>query len=635
MNLSRRFGVVALFSSLFIAIATAIRLVLLAMVPTGSGLTPLLTAKAFGMGFAFDLATLAYFLIPASLYLMLVPSRVAGHRHHRWLIRAAFAVILYALLFDGVAEYFFFEEFGTRFNFIAVDYLIYTHEVAGNIRESYPLGPILGGILVVDLALVFLLRRAIDRAALLTFAGRHRRGGMALLAAPAAALLLMNISASSISANSYANELATDGIYSLVAAFRNNELDFTRFYVTRDEQKVLARLRTLVAERNNHFTAPSPRMTRAITGEGKEQRLNVVVIVEESLSAEYLGTFGNTKGLTPNLDRLAGESLFFTHLYASGTRTVRGLEALSLSIPPLPGTSIVKRPDNGGFRSWGEVMREKGYDTRFIYAGYGYFDNMNAFFAGNGCDIVDRTNFAKDEITFANVWGVCDEDLFHKVIREGRASYERGRPFFSMVMTTSNHRPFTYPAGKIDIPSKTGRDGGVKYADFAIGTLLAEARKEPWFRDTVFVIVADHCAGSAGKTELPVKKYEIPLFIYSPAHVSPARIDRMMAQIDVAPTVLGLLNMSYTTDFFGRDVLKAGDKPERAFISTYQKLGYIEGDRLLILGPHHKEALYRFDRASGAVTPLPMDEGYLMNMLGWYQGGNYLYKNRLNRIERR
>ncbi len=632
MTMRRTVGIITLFSLVYLAISTITRTVLLTMVPKGSGLTVTLVAKAYAMGLLFDAAALAYLLIPAALYLILAPRRLVESRGHRWVVRTAFFVILYALIFGAAAEYFFFEEFATRFNFIAVDYLIYTHEVIGNIRESYPLAPILGGIFAASLAAVLLLRATIDRATAATFSVHRRRLGATLLAAPLGALLLVNISGTEISANSYANELAGNGLYGLFAAFRNNELDFKHFYVTRDDRQVLARLRGLVEERNNHFAAAAPRMTRQITGEGKEKHLNVIMVVEESLSAEYLGVFGGTKGLSPNIDRLSRDSLLFTHLYASGTRTVRGLEALTLSIPPLPGTSIVKRPANGGFRSWGEIMKEKGYDTRYIYAGYGYFDNMNAFFSGNGFDIVDRNNFAKDEITFANVWGVCDEDLFRKTIKEGRQSYEAGRPFFSMVMTTSNHRPFTYPEGRIDIPPKTGRDGGVKYADYAIGKFIKEARKEPWFKDTVFVFVADHCAGSAGKTELPVKKYEIPLLVYSPHHVKPATVDRMMAQIDVAPTVLGLLNMSYTTDFLGRDILKAGTQPERAFISTYQKLGFIQGDRLLTLGPQKGANLFRFDRRSGDSTPLPMDERFLQEALAWYQGANYIYKNRLNRI---
>jgi len=626
-------GLVPLIATVFLVFSTGIRLLLFADTPKGSGLTFPLLAKAMGTGILFDLGTLSYLLIPFALYLVVVPKRVAAHRFH-WVV-AGFTFLLFAafLIFDGVAEYLFFEEFGTRFNFIAVDYLVYTREVVGNIRESYPLLPIFSGIGVVALASVYLMRDRIRRSAGITYRGRYRTTGFLLLLPPLVSMAFLDIANASVSSNNFANELAQNGIYSLVAAFRNNELDFTRFYRTKPERQVLARLRTLVSESNNRFLDPNgERMTRRITDPGREKRLNVIVVMEESLSAEYLGVFGNDRKLTPNLDRLAGESIFFTRLYATGTRTVRGLEALTLSMPPLPGSSIVKRPGNDGFRSWGEIMKGKGYDTRFLYAGYGYFDNMKEFYAGNGFNVVDRADFGKDEITFANIWGVCDEDLFRKTIREAGRSHAAGRPFFHMVMTTSNHRPFTYPEGRIDIPSKTGRDGGVKYADYAVGMLIEASRREPWFSDTVFVIVADHSAGSAGKTDIPVKRYEIPLIVYAPGHFAPKRVDTLMSQIDVAPTVLGLLNMSYDTEFLGRDILKPSGLPHRAFLSTYQKLGFMTENRLLVLGPRKYAAEYEIDPESGAAKQIPLDDSLLDDMLAYYEGENHLYKHRLNRM---
>lgn len=626
-------GLTGLVSLTFLSVSTAIRILLYIFTPKGAGLTSVLILKAALTGLVFDLATLSYALLPFALYLILVPKRFACNRWHNWLVRLLFILFLGVLFFDGCAEYFFFDEFGTRFNFIAVDYLIYTREVIGNIEESYPLGPIFTGIGAAALASAWLLRKRIDQAAGITFKGRYHRTGALLLLPSLVVLAFINISQTAISTNNFANELAGNGIYNLVAAFRNNELSFSQFYRTAPEDKVLARLHTLVAERNNRYIAPdSERLTRHITAEGPEKRLNLIVVVEESLSAEYLGSFGNHDKLTPNLDRLAAKSLLFTNLYATGTRTIRGLEALSLSIPPLPGTSIVKRPDNGGFRSWGEILDAKGYDSKFIYAGHGYFDNMNAFFSANGFKIVDRTDFEKNEVTFDNIWGVCDEDLFRKTIREANASHAAGRPFFSMLMTTSNHRPFTYPEGKIDIPSKTGRSGGVKYADYAIGRLIAEASREPWFKDTIFVIIADHCAGSAGKTDIPIKKYEIPMLVLSPQHIKPGRIDGLMSQIDVAPTLLGLMNMSYDTDFMGRDVLKDSGTEPRAFISTYQKLGYLTNDRLLVLGPRKYTAQYQADRLTGSLKPQPLDQALLGDMLAYYQGADYIYRHRLNRI---
>jgi phosphoglycerol transferase MdoB-like AlkP superfamily enzyme len=311
---------------------------------------------------------------------------------------------------------------------------------------------------------------------------------------------------------------------------------------------------------------------------------------------------------------------------------VRGLEAITLSIPPLPGTSIVKRPDNGNFFSLGSVMAAAGYANKYIYAGYGYFDNMNAFYSANGFGIVDRANFGKDEITFANVWGVCDGDLLSKTLKEADADHKAGRPFFYMVMTTSNHRPFTYPEGKIDIPpSSQSRAGAIKYADYAIGEFLAAAQKKPWFKDTVFVITADHCANSAGRTEIPVRNYHIPLFVYSPAHVKPAAVDTLSSQLDLAPTLLGLLNVTYESRFFGRDML-AGKPEGRAFLSTFQKMGLLKDGRLAVLGPKKYLKTYKWDEPGKDIAEAPSDKELEEAAVAFYQGANYVYKKRLNRL---
>jgi len=623
---------------LFLGLSTATRVILLLQAWSALDAGPLLLAMIFATGFFFDCVTFSYFAVPFALVLLLLPDRAVRCRYMLPFTYAAFFAATYFLLFDAAAEYFFFEEFGTRFNFIAVDYLVYTTELIRNIRESYPLPRILGALFVLDAVLILSIRKFIDGSLLpadATPSWRARgraRFGVALAAVPVLSFAFVNVSMTEISRNNFANELAGNGIYDFGAAFRNNELDFDRFYATEEKQHVLAGLRDLLREPNSRYVNDDPAdITREVRRDGAEKRLNIIVIVEESLSADFLGAFGNRQGLTPNLDRLAGESLLFTRLYATGTRTVRGLEAIDLSIPPLPGASVVKRPKNEEFFSWGSVMREKGYDTKFIYAGYGYFDDMNHFFAHNGFDIVDRTDFSREEISFANVWGVCDEDLFSKTIREARKSHAAGRPFFSMVMTTSNHRPFTYPDGKIDIPSHSGREGGVKYADFAIGRFLARARKEAWFHDTLLVIVADHCAGSAGKTAIPVKKYEIPMMVYAPSHVRPQRVDRLASQIDIAPTVLGLLNASYRTKFFGRDVLAPGPPRERAFLSTYQKLGYMDDKRLIVLEPGRKVESYTYRREDGHLSPAPDTYRQVEETLAYYQGGNILYKNRFKR----
>jgi phosphoglycerol transferase MdoB-like AlkP superfamily enzyme len=156
-------------------------------------------------------------------------------------------------------------------------------------------------------------------------------------------------------------------------------------------------------------------------------------------------------------------------------------------------------------------------------------------------------------------------------------------------MTVSNHRPYTYPDGRIDIKSSSrSPEGGVKYTDYAINKFLKDASKKPWFDSTVFVIVADHCSHSAGKTDLPVNKYHIPCFIYAPKLIKPAIETKLTSQIDLAPTILGILNMKYTNRFFGIDVLNTPQAQNRIFVSTYQNLGYIKNDKLVILSPEKK-----------------------------------------------
>jgi phosphoglycerol transferase MdoB-like AlkP superfamily enzyme len=155
-------------------------------------------------------------------------------------------------------------------------------------------------------------------------------------------------------------------------------------------------------------------------------------------------------------------------------------------------------------------------------------------------NVIDRSDIDKEDITFANVWGVADEDLYKKAISVLDKHHEDGRKFFSLLMTTSNHRPYNFPEGRIDISQGT-RSAAVKYTDYAIGKFIEDAKNKSWFKDTIFVIIADHCAASAGKVHLPVEKYRIPMIIYSPGYITPGVNDNLSSQIDVPPTILGML----------------------------------------------------------------------------------------------
>ena len=518
-------------------------------------------------------------------------------------------LFLYVLLiiFNAVSEYFFYNEFGVRYNFIAVDYLIYTTEVIGNIMESYPIIPLFTAIFVVTgLATWWIYKKTKD--SLLQLPNLVQK--LTLLGVFAVLLAISLSFAEKINlkkGNIFQQEIAANGMVKFYEAFSNNTLDFFTFYPTLDQK---------TAERNTLLPLGTTTLNRTITSEKPELQKNVVLISIESLSAAYMKAYGYEESVTPFLDQLAQKSLFFTNLYATGNRTVRGLEALTLCIPPTAGESVIKREkENKNKFTTGSVFKSKGYSVKYLYGGYSYFDNMKDFYGGNGYEIVDRENFMPEEITFANVWGVCDEDMAKKAISEMNKDYKAGKPFFHHWMTVSNHRPFTYPEGKIDIPADSkSRKGGVKYTDYSIMKFFEMAQKQPWFKNTVFVIVADHCSSSAGKTELPMDKYRIPAMIYSPEFVAPQKFSQVTSQIDVMPTVLGLLNFKYQSKFLGQDVFSKNFVP-RAYIATYQDLGFIKDNYLTVISPTKNIKQYQLVQKPNTNTTTEFNIYYTENLL--------------------
>ena len=583
--------------------------------------------KMFVVGFFFDLSVALHGMIPLVLYLAIVPRKWFDRSWNRWLVRGFVWLGASLILFGAVSEYFFWEEFQSRFNFIAVDYLVYTTEVLKNIRESYPVFPLIGVIGLLAAVVTWL----IDRYLLVwkTEVNWKKRVGAVLLFIlfPVISFFGMNGNYKNISDNMYNDELAGNGLYELFSAFRNNELDYHRFYRTLPDAEAEAILRAQLEKSGGTMISnQSWNLTRQFEGQGTLKQPNIVFITVESLSSDYLGIYGNKENLTPRLDALSKESLWFSKVYATGTRTVRGLEAITLAIPPTPGQSIVRRLDNQDLFTIGSVLNSQGYVSHFLYGGYGYFDNMNEFFSVNGYSITDRSDIPKDKIVMENAWGVSDEDIFSQALEKMDQDYSQGKKSFQMIMTTSNHRPFTYPEGRIDIPSPGDRAGAVKYTDWAIGNFIDQAKTKPWFKDTIFVIVADHQADSAGKTEVPIQRYHIPVLVYGPEWIKAGKVDRLMSQIDVAPTVLGLLNFSYKSRFLGYDLNQIPEGEERIFISTYQSIAYAKGDTLVVLNPKQRVTCYRIDYETGEYQLLAEDPVLVREAIAWYQGASKLYK---------
>ena len=627
-----RYLSVLLLSWLLVFFLTRTVLLLAHLADADAGLFDVL--RLYGIGLVYDLSFLLYAALPPALYVLLCPKRLWRSKGHTLFLHVLTGLALFAMLFVAVAEWLFWDEFGVRFNFIAVDYLVYSDEVINNILESYPIYPVLAFLVLLAMAATVGLRPTLKRALAAPLLQKSAAllyvGALAVTAFAVSAVIGQNFPLA-MGGNVFQRELASNGPFQFFAAFRNNELDYQQFYATLPDPRAAALLRAELSEPIARFVGSDPLdIRRAIDNPGLEQRRNLVLVTIESLSAKYLGSFGDRRGLTPNLDALRDQSLFFSNFYATGTRTDRGLEAITLSIPPTPGRSIVKRIGReSGFASLGQQLEAKGYDSVFAYGGRGYFDNMNAFFGGNGYRIVDQSSVAEDQMHFQNAWGMADEDLYAQAMKIADQDHAAGKPFFLQLMTTSNHRPYTYPDGRIDIPSGRGREGAVKYTDYAIGQFLDRARDKPWFNNTVFVFVADHTAGSAGKEDLPVANYHIPLFILAPGLVVPHEVSTLSSQIDLAPTLLALLNMDYVSTFYGRNVLSDETRPGRALLGNYQHLGLFDGKDLAILSP--RRGMRRHDDALGLSheTKVDSEDPLLRRDIAYYQGASHAFGQHL------
>ena len=598
-------------------------------------------ALAFAIGTYRDFYVGLLYSVPLWGWFLIVRNRAFGRAWHRLLLLGGFFVFWLVQIFLLATEYFFFDEFRSRFNTVAVDYLLYPHEVFINIWDSYPVGQVIIACVVLSLAWVILAARLFRGMWERPVAAKARLALWGSLVAGCAVLgQTISLKGTHVSNERTINEFSNNGTLSFAAALWTSHLDYAAFYKTMPLDEAYARARKLLAQPGAEFTSAGSDIRRRVAGDPARPRLNVVIILEESLGSEFWGSLGRKKRtLTPEMDKLAtSEGMLFTNIYASGNRTVRGFEGVLSSFPPLPGDSIVKRDLSDNVESIARILKRDGYNTVFLYGGRGVFDGMRSYALHNGYDrFVEQKHFAKP--TFATIWGVCDEDLMARSVEEFRALAATGKPFLGTILSVSNHKPYTYPPGRIpEDPNQRKRDNAVKYSDYALGQFFKAARQEPFWNNTIFVVVADHGARVYGSQSIPIHSYEIPWVILGPAVVrQPARFDQLGCSLDVAPTVLGLVGRPYETLFFGRDLLRGAPEAGRVLINHNRDIGMFASERTVVLGLRQSVEYYegepRRDEVKLMPQPTPREEELEKDCTALYQVADDLYLHRRYRID--
>lgn len=373
-----------------------------------------------------------------------------------------------------------------------------------------------------------------------------------------------------------------------------------------------------------------PTWTRQTASIKREKPLNLVIILQESLGATFVESLGGVP-VTHELEKLKHQGWWFENLYATGTRSVRGIEAVVTGFPPTPAQSVVKLSlSQDHFFTLASLLDKKGYFNEFIYGGEAHFDNMRTFFINNDFEnVVDENNYINP--VFVGSWGVSDEDLFNKTHEQLMQHHVDGESFFTLVFTSTNHSPFEFPDGRIELyeQPKATENNAVKYADYAMGAFFKKAQASPYWKDTLFLVVADHDIRVRGDDLVPIRRFHIPGLILG-ADIQPRVIKTVASQIDLPTTVISLMGLDAEHPMIGRDLSAEPDGlPGRAMMQYEQNYAWIEGDKVVVLRPNKKPAHARYDRLKKLLIPVDDetgDDAMTLRALGHVMLPSYLYR---------
>ncbi|MEN9906866.1 MAG: hypothetical protein RLZZ540_7 [Bacteroidota bacterium] len=596
----------------------------------------------FPIGLRMDIILLSYISFLPTLLLAVLPDNYL--QKIKQFFSFYFIAFLFLLLFMELASYDFIKEYDTRPNKLFIDYLIYPKEVVGTLLKSY-LTSMLFSFLVLGIALYYSIKNAA-----FWFYPKFVAYRTKLMLFPLVAFLLffgarsslvskrpINASNAIFSTDQLTNNLGLNSMYTVGFALYSlkNESNAAKMYGEMDTNEAISRVKKYMGVPQTNFTDASlPLMHLQKSNTTLVKPYNVVIFLQESLGAEYVGSLGGLP-LTPEFDKLTKEGMLFSNLYCTGTRSVRGIEAVVTGFLPSPSESVVKLSNSQtGFYTLAENLREKGYQTSFIYGGMANFDNMAAFFNGNGFSkIIDEKDYDSSKAAFKGTWGYSDEDLATKA-----NSYFKSmgnKPFFSLMFSTSNHEPFEFPDGRIKLYDKKKNtvNNAMKYADFSIGKFFEMAKKEAYFKNTIFLVIADHNTRTYGKNLVPINKFHIPALLIGPNVPKGEAYKKLCSQIDIAPTLLSFIGMDINNPMPGRNLMSlAANVPGRAIMQFHDNNAFRVENQVVILQPNTKPLQFEMKNDT-VLIPTKLNPELAKDALAHITTASYLYKERKYRMK--
>lgn len=552
---------------------------------------------AFFMGLRFDLIIISYVLMLPALLLFFHQAFFSQSRSLLIAIKIYLWLITALVFFIACSDIPYFSQFGSH---------ISKSVFAWRLTPGYTLALIFSNFFYWGFSLVFLLFYVIFCRVLKKAAGRYRQelAGPAaqnrtraviqllLLAALLFALARGRLSSKStmhegmaiVGQNAFVNQVALNPNFTLVKSMGRRE------GISFDAAMIKGELNVCQEFFRNNYFPQSGTLTAAIqpqTPADSVNKLNVVVVLMESMSIAKMGYYGN-KNLSPYLTRLAGESVFFDRFFSSGIHTFNGLFSSVSGFPSIYTEQGLRQCTRQPFITLGNLLKPYGYRSFFCATHDPVFDNMEGFFTLNGFDrTISSNDFSSSESM--GVTGIPDHKLYGRLIEQINASGKE-KPFVAYVMTGTDHGPWTIPN---DIAFKpTGADEkerASQYADWAVQQFMEEAQKQPWYANTVFVFLGDHGQIMNDAYDMPITYHHIPLIVHCPKMLPPAVNHHLGYQPDLVRTLASILNVRYSNFSFGVDLMK--ENRPLIFFSADDKIGYVTEDDLFfyhLLGSNQK-----------------------------------------------
>lgn len=590
---------------------------------------------SFLYGLRMDTITASTFLLIPMILLTLSPKFLS--KFINGFLKYYFLIVIGFFIYIEIATFPFFAQYDSRPNYLFVEYLEYPKEVFTMIIADYKLQLLLAFVLIGLFGYLYLKRFQNEFRNIISQSYLKR----VLLFIPLLILIFLgmrsslghrpaNISDAMYSSNRILNEVTKNSFHSIVYAIysakKHSSKDIAKRYGIMDIKEAIARVQKQLKLEN---TDPKYILTRfEKTNFPQEKTKNIVIFIQESMGYQFVQAVGGKAGITPNMNKLSSEGILFKDLYSNGTRSVRGLAGLSAGNFSVPGMGVVKRnKSQSEYFTLANYLKPLGYYSQFIYGGESRFDNMKGWYLGNGFDeIIDQEKFVDPE--FTGSWGVSDGDVVIRANEEFKKLYEKGQKFASVIFSTSNHTPFDFPENKFDLVpnvAKRSVENAIKYADFAIGDFINRAKKEAYFKDTIFVIAADHNVRVYGDDIVPVEMFQIPGLILG-SDIKPAVYEKLATQPDVLATALDLAGISGNMPIMGHSIF-SDNKQNLALMQFNDRYALRVDNEVAVIRPNTKPLTFTYENKH--LKSAKENQELQKDLLAFITVLNYVYDNRL------